>query len=322
MKKICIVLLIMVLSLSMLTACSNNSEDKGSFPEKPIDWIVAYPAGSPADTTSRLLAQYAEKYLPNDGKFVIVNKPGAAGSIGMTDVYNAEPDGYTIGTTAMAAMSIKPHLDAKYEHDGFDPIINYVDAQQLLFVPWDSPFKTLDDILQAAKERKITFGTSGAMNAVHVGLETFAQEVDANLEAVPYNGEPEVINALLRGDIDSGSINGPNSYQYFESKQLRPIFNYTPVRNPFPDVPTLKELGYNTEILFFNGVMAPKGVPEDRMEILVDAFLSALDDPELKQTFEERSISSNPLVRDEFQKVITDLYNSFEPVLKNMGEIK
>ncbi len=308
-----------------VAAIAGSALAQGDFPTKPIQWVVAYPAGSPADTTSRLLAQYAEPYLPNNGRFVIVNKPGAAGVIGMTDVYNAKPDGYTIGTSAMAALAIKPALGATtFTPDGFQPIIKYVDAQQLLFVRWDSPFKTAQDLIDYAREHpgEVTYGTSGALNAVHIGIETFGQAAGIQLEAVPYNGEPEAINALLRGDTVAAGINGANSYQYFESQQLRPLFNYTAVREPFTDVPTLKELGYDVEVSFFNGVLAPKGVPQDRVTILLDAFDKALNDPELKKTFADRSLVSNPLELDDFQQLIDDLYATNTKVMKAVGIIQ
>lgn len=304
---------------------SQSEETDDTYPEKPINWVVGYPASSPADTTTRLMAKYAEKYLPNNGKFVVVNKPGAAGTIGMTEVYNAEPDGYTIGTSAMAALAIKPQLgETEYEYDEFQPIMNYIDAQQLIFVKWDSPWKTVDDLVEYAKEHpgEVKYSTSGAMNAVVVSIERFAQQVGIELEAVAYEGEPDALNALLRGDVALAGINGANTYQYFESEEVRPLFNYTGVSAPFTDTPTLKELGYDLEATFFNGILTTKGTPMERVNILLDAFQQALDDPELQAEFEKRGLESNPKTLDEFQDVITDLYNANTEVLKNMGAIE
>lgn len=311
----------MLLALSMVLSAA-FAVAQGDFPSRPIEWVVAYPAGSPADTTSRILAQYAERYLPNNGRFVIVNKPGANGVIGMTDVYNAEPDGYTIGTSAMAALAIKPVLGATtYPADGFQPILKFVDAQQLIFVQWDSPYETLDDLLEYARENpgEVTYAIGGALNAVELGITNFAQEAGVELKAVAYSGEPEAINALLRGDTVAAGLNGANTYQYFESEQLRPLFNYTPVNSPFTDVPTLKELGYDVEVSFFNGVLAPRGVPEERIDVILDAFMAALDDPELQEAFAERDFVSQPLALDDFQALIDDLYATNERVLREMG---
>jgi len=314
----------LLLALSLFIV-ANAGLAQGDYPTKPIEWVVAYPAGSPADTTSRLLAQYAEQYLPNNGRFVIVNKPGAAGVIGMTDVYNSQPDGYTIGTTAMAAVALKPAFgETVFEPDGFQPVIKYVDAQQLIFVRWDSEFETAQDLFDYAREHPgaVTIGTSGALNAVHIAIETFNAELGLELEPIPYNGEPEAINALLRGDTVAAGINGANSYLYFEAEQLRPLFNYTAVEAPFTDVPTLKELGYDIEVPFFNGVMAPKGIPQERLDVLVEAFERALADPDLIREFDDRGLVISQLGPDEFQQQINIVYETNVRVMKAVGIIE
>lgn len=316
---------LIVIFLVLLAGCSNSGNAVDAYPEKTIEWIVSYPPATAADLNSRILAKYAEKYLPNDGKFVIVNKPGSGGTIGMTQLYNAEADGYTIGTSAMAALAIKPlQGNTEFSHDSFQPLINIIDAQQLFFVKADAPWKDLDEFIAYAKENpgKIKYGVGGAMNAVQVGIESFAQAAGIELEAVAYKGEPGAINAILRGDIMAAGFNGSTAMQYVESGDIRPLFNYTPVNKPFTDVPTLKELGYDVEVSFFNGVFVPEGTPEEIVDTLVDAFQQALEDPDLQAEFEERGIVSSGLTTDEFQEVITGLYEQNEKVLKNMGVIE
>lgn len=155
-KAFSIISLLIVLSI-VLVACGSSKEtnatggktEEDSFPTKPIEMIVPYGAGGSTDQIARLIQRSVNDYLPNGQTIQIINEPGGAGVIGLTKVLNAKPDGYTIGLTASGAITNQPHYGStSYTHDSFQPISRIATSPILLAVKSDSPWTTLDDLIE------------------------------------------------------------------------------------------------------------------------------------------------------------------------------
>lgn len=303
-------LLVILMSIALIAVgCSGGkSGDHSKYPQKAITWIVAYPAGGAPDLPARTLQPYVEKYLPNNGKLSIVNKGGSGGTLGMTDVFNAKADGYTIGTAAAAAITILPQLgNTPYEYDELDPLLNYVKAGQFLVVPSDAPYDTFDEWLAYVKENpgEFNYGIAGNANAQHIAMENFSDKADINVKAVAYNGENEILTNVLGKHIHGGILNHALMYDHIEAGNLKAIVNITGVKPDYlQDIPTFKEVGYDVQANFFNGLFVPQGVPEEIKTILHDAFKKALDDPELQAKFEELQLIPSYLGPEDFKKEI------------------
>ncbi len=301
------------------------AEPKSNYPEEPITWIIPFAPGGNSDLIARTTGKYLEKYLPNKGKVTFENKPGGAGVIGVTEVFNAKPDGYTIATTAAAALSIKT-VEGKtdYSYDSFLPVANIASVAQILAVPADAPYQNFEEWLAYVKQNPgFKVAVSGAMNAQQLALEAFATEAGIELEFVVYGGEGEFVSALLGGHVQSGVFAQTVLRPHYESGKFVPIVNITGVKPDFlQDLPTFADLGYEAEGVFFNGVIAPKGMPEDVQEILIEAFKKAAADPELIAEMEKLGQIMDYKGPEDYQATITKNAESNREVMKKLGIIQ
>lgn len=278
-----------LLSGAALFAVAGPSAVAQSFPEKPITLIVPWAPGGGTDQTSRVLAKAAEAELGQP--VVVINKPGAAGFIGMTEMAKSRPDGYTLATMSTSHF-LAPLTGQKVP---FDPlkdvsyIMNYGDNLIGIAVLADSPWKTLADLIEDGKKRRITYGTAGVNSLQHLMMESLKQATGANLVHVPQQGSAASVPALLGRHVEvlmEVSAWAP----FVESKQVRLLAVSTPERAAaYPDVPTLEELGFQS-MRSMQTIVAPAGIPEPVRAKLEDAFRKALSDSAFNDTIKRLSM--------------------------------
>jgi tripartite-type tricarboxylate transporter receptor subunit TctC len=276
---------------------------QGDWPSRNINMIVPFPPGGQADLAARPVAAALEKIL---GRAVVVeNRGGAGGAVGNAAAARAEPDGYTILMT-LSSLAVLPEADRlfdrkpSYEVSQLAPIARVLADPTLLAIPADAPWKTLQDLVDDAKQRpgQIPYGSSGPYGTLHVSMEMFASEAGIKLLHVPYRGAGPAVTALLAGQIKAlASAPGVLKPQVDEGK-LRVLANWGAGRVPsFPDLPTFKELGYpNVEFYIWAGLFAPKGLPDPIMTRLRAAMRQAMADPAVVRVFE--NAGSPPAYQD------------------------
>jgi tripartite-type tricarboxylate transporter receptor subunit TctC len=244
-----------------------------AYPEKPITFICPWPAGGTADMTMRALCSAAAKHL---GQPVVVeNKAGASGMLGLKVMANARPDGYTIGQipisiarfSQLGTVQLDPLKDLTF--------IARTSGQTFgIAVRADSPFKTLKDFVAAAKAApgKITYGSAGVGGATHVGMEEFALAAGIQLNHIPYKGGAPALQDTLGGQIDA-LADSSSWAPHVKAGKMRLLATWGEKRTQeFPDVPTLKDLGYDVVVDAPNGVGAPKGLEPAVEQKLREAF--------------------------------------------------
>jgi tripartite-type tricarboxylate transporter receptor subunit TctC len=258
------------------------------FPSRPITFICPWPPGGSSDGVIRALAESVSKVL---GVSVIVeNKPGAGGTFGAAAMVTAKPDGYTITQLPLGIYRI-PHM----QKTSFDPVKDITHVICLtgytfgLAVPVDSPFKTLNDMVKAAKAEpgKINYGHTGIGTTPHLAIEEFSQKAGIELNHIPYKGSAEILAAILGGQLMM--MSGTTEFApHVESGKLRLLATLGRARTKqFPNVPTVKELGYDTITESPFGIGAPKGLDPAVTKALHDAFKKTLDDPKVLAMFEK-----------------------------------
>lgn len=258
-----------------------------AFPNRPITLIVPFPAGGVTDVQFRALAQIAEKELRQP--IVVANRPGATGSIGPAHMaQTAAPDGYTISVVPSAVFRM-PHLSKV----SWDPLTDFtwimgVTAYSFgVAVRSDAPWKTFDELVAYAKANpeKLTMGTSGRGNTGHVAMERVSRQTGMKMTLVPFKGAAEFMAALVGGHIDVVPDGGWGSMA--RAGRVRMLAMMTPQRLPsWPDVPTLKELGYDVEILPMLLLAGPKGMDPAVVRTLHDAFKKATFDPAFQKVLD------------------------------------
>ena len=258
------------------------------YPTKPITVIVSFSAGGNNDIRARMLGIEVGKTL---GKTIIVdNKPGASGNIGHEILSRAAPDGYTLGIGAMGPLAVNAAIYPKVPFDplkDFTPIILIEKAPLVLVTRTDKPFKTIKDVIAAAKAKPdtLTIANAGAGGAHHLSAELFAQTVGISMIAVPYKGGGPASNALLSGEVDMMFEQSYAALPSIQAGRTRALAVTSDQRLPsLPDVPTMAELGYpRATVSNWLGLIGPKGLPPAIVKQLNEAFNKALALPDMRE---------------------------------------
>lgn len=256
------------------------------YPDHAIRLIVPFPAGGATDIVSRVVAKHASEKLGQ--QIVVENKTGAGGTIGSAEVAKAKPDGYTLLLTTNSTHSIAPHLHANLSYDAiedFEPIAHMADVTMVVVVNPQLPVSTLAELVDYAKAhpKELNYASSGNGTIVHLANEAFNNEAGIELTHVPYRGTGQAI-----ADMASGSVNVlfdamASAIPHLEAGRFKPLAVTTLERNAvLPDIPTISESylpGFSANAWF--GLFAPKGTPEDRLEVIYNAFTESIRDPEV-----------------------------------------
>ena len=261
------------------------------FPTKEIKLVVPWNVGGSNDISARLIS----KILADEGITVVVdNVAGATGTIGMTKVANAEPDGYTIGmgtssTLAMIAQGLTP-----LKNEQFAPIARVTTDQLLLLVPKDGPAKDLDSFEALVKKNpgKISIGTPGSNNLNHIFAVMTANVVNSSIITVPYTGGSKVIIDLAGKQLDAAVLKPSESKAQIDSNMVMPVGVFANERiKSMPNIPTFKEKGYNVfpygPLVQMAYLVAPAKTPPEIQERLITIFNKAIQDPRFKAASED-----------------------------------
>jgi len=246
-----------------------------AFPTRSVTLVVPYGAGGTTDISARQLAKLAE---PRLGQPVVVeNRPGGGGINAMRSVSSAAPDGYTLIATTSSPTFVTPALRAVgYDPlEDFTPLFNYSGPYHGVLVNADSPYHSLDELLEAATSgTRLTYATAGALSGARLSFTSLSRETEADLQHVPFDGASSATAALLGHHIDIALV--PAYRDLVEDDRLRLLAVLDDSPDPdFPEVPTLTQAGYDIEFPSIVALMAPQGTPDERLEILQEAFAPA-----------------------------------------------
>ena len=252
-------------------------------PTGDVNVIVAYKAGSGTDTGARLLALEAEKYV---GKTLIINNlPGADGKIGWTQLVNSKPDGQTIGFINLPTFTTLATLpNATFTTAKVIPIANHLIETGVVVVRADSPYKTLQDLVAAAKAKpNLRASTNGVKASNHTAAQLLATSAGFKYKAIPYGGTADQLLALRQGEVQFSCAKVADVAKLVkgDKPELRILGVFDKARlADFPDVPTLGELGYYPNWYgSARALVAPAGTPDDVIAFYVDAFKKTMQDP-------------------------------------------
>src|SRR6185369_15943198 len=315
------------LSLSLLCIPTLARADE-PYPSKPITMIVPFPPGGVADLTGRPTAIAMEKALGQ--KIVVENKAGAGGGIGMAQVARSKPDGYTI-MMALSSISVIPEADKllgrapMYTLDQLSPIALVSADPTILVVRAESPWKTAKEFLDDAKKRPdaISYSSSGVYGTLHVAMAMLADAAGVTLHHVPYTGAGPAITALLGGQVDALATGPGTVVQHIKAGKLRALASWGERRlDALPDLPTLKELGYNAEFMIWSGLFAPAGTPQPVLTALRNAARDAANDPQFKSAMAAIETPVYYLDAPEFQKFWERDAERLAKVVQKIGKVE
>jgi tripartite-type tricarboxylate transporter receptor subunit TctC len=269
-----------VLAMTIAAAClcaPLGVQAQQDYPSRVVQIVNPYQAGSTTDVLARGLAVGMASRLGQ--QFVVINRPGAGGTVGALSFARAEPDGYTLLFAPALIVSVYPaaRTDTGYDADAFVPVCQTFENAMALAVRPDSPFKSLADLVKAAREKPdaLNYGHQGPNTIPHLAMEEFLDTAKLKISGIPFRGDPAVMTELLGGRIDVGavvlgSVTGQN---------IRVLGIFAEARHgAFPDVPTVKEQGFDVSPTSFGGLLAPARTPPAIVDKLSAACAGAAKD--------------------------------------------
>jgi tripartite-type tricarboxylate transporter receptor subunit TctC len=301
---------------------------QSAYPSKPVTMIVPFPPGGLADVVGRPVAEAMGREL---GQPVIIeNKPGAGGGIGMAQAAKAQPDGYTV-LLSLSSFTVLPEADAvigrapMYTLNALRPIARFTADPTVLAVRADAPWKTVKEFIDDARKRPgaINYGSSGNYGTMHVPMEILAQNAGIKLTHVPYTGAGPAVVALLGGQIDAVSSGPATVLQQVKAGKLRVLAHWGNARlQTLPEVPSLKESGYDAEYAQWSGLFVPAGTPDAVVQRLRAAARAAANDAKVKEVI--LNAGSPILYQDtpDFERYVQADAHRMADVVKRIGKVE
>lgn len=307
----------LVVTLIVMLMASAYGQD---YPTKPVIVMVAYPAGGSTDIGARVVAALAEKEIGQP--MVVVNKAGAGGQVGWTELARQKPDGYYIGFINLPAMNtviLDPERKATFDIDTFTLIINQVLDPGVIYVKPDGPYKTLKDLIDDARKRpgEIKAGTTGILSDDHLAILMLEEATKVKFRIVHFDGDSPQVTALLGGQIDVNFLNVGGLTPRVKAGQLRALLVMDREKCKFyPDVPTSVELGYPTVISSSTrGIVGPKGLPEPIVKKLQATFKKAMEDPEHLKNMDKAGLAIKIMMGEEYSKYVKGVHGQVKKLV-------
>jgi len=310
------------------TLVALGAQAQSDYPNRPVTMIVPFPPGGVADITARPVAEAMGRYLQHP--VVVENKAGAGGGVGMQYVSRAKPDGYTV-LLALSSISIIPEADKvlgrdpMYQLNQLVPIARFTADPTVLAVRADAPWKSAKEFLDAAKQAPgaIPYGSSGNYGTMHVPMEMLNASAGVKMLHVPFTGAGPAVVALLGGQVQALST-GPSSIMgHYKGGKVRVLATWGESRHPaLPDVPTLKELGYDAQFSQWTGLFVPAGTPEPVIAKLREAAKFAVEDAAFKAALAKVETPVQYLDQPQFRSFWDTDAHKLADVVKKIGKVE
>ena len=311
--------------LSVVLIIVSVSPAAAEYPERALTIVAAYPAGGMVDIVARPLAEGMKKKFPKG--VAVLNRPGGGGSVGMAEVAQAKPDGYTVILAPVSTLVIHPQLnDLPYKTpDDYQPIINTIAFYPLLAVREDAPWKTVQEFVNAAKANpgKFRIGSPGEGTGSHLSIEQLAAAASFKFTHVPFSGWGESSPALLGGHVDAVVAQPGEVKPLVEGKKLRTLVVFQPKRHEaFPNTPTARELGWDAGLGTWFVLTAPKSTPPAVVQYLHDAAKASMDEPTFVNLMKTRAVDLDYKNGDKARADLWQEYKTYGDILRRLGMIK
>lgn len=291
-----------------------------SYPTHSVELVVPFQAGGGTDALARAFAESARKHLPQS--VIVVNKPGASGSIGWADVANAKADGYKLSLLT-ADLTIVPHLGlTKLTYENFTPVARLNADPSAITVRSDSPYTTVEQFLDAARKNPggMRVGNAGNGSIWHLAAAALEDKTGTKFNHIPFQGGNPAVLALLGGHIDAVTVSPAEVYAYVSAGKLKTLAVMADQRvKGFENVPTLKERKVDLSIGTWRGIGAPKGTPPEVISVLRTAAAKTAAEPALREMMDKQNLGFAYADQDEFRAAIAKDDAYFKALIAKLG---
>ncbi len=294
-----------------------------AFPSQPITLIVPWPAGGGSDIAMRMVADAASKRMGQP--VVVVNRPGAGGTIGLKEMASAKPDGYTIAMVATGAVFAQYNNPNANALSDFEPLVFFGDDPMVLSVHPKTGIRTVAEYVAAARANpgKLRNGNDQPGGSSHVGASLMERRLAVKINKVPYAGFAPTVQALLSGELDSVTVSLPDIVQHHKSGAARSIAIAGTQRHFMaPDVPTFREQGIDFVAGTWRYIAAPRGTPADRIGTLESRLLETLRDKDFIEKARAAGFIVTPLGRADTIRRVSAEDEAMYPVFLEAGLVR
>ena len=308
----------------LLAVLSMHSYGQGAsdYPNRPIEMVVPFGAGGGTDVLARVTAEAAKKH--SSQPITVLNRPGASGGIGLTELVNAKPDGYKIAMITVE-MAIIPHMGiSKFSPENdFTPLVRLNADPIVLTVSADSPWKTIEEFVDAAKKSKdsVKFGNAGTGGVSHLAAVALQQRVGASFSHIPFQGNAPAVVALLGGHIDAVTASPSEVFTFVQSGKLRALAVLADQRlgGVFTQVPTMKERKIDLSMGTWRGLAAPKGLPTEVLARLSAIAVKTANESAVREAMEKQNLGYSVADGETFRQQIANDSASYKQLIEQMG---
>ncbi|MBL8702432.1 MAG: tripartite tricarboxylate transporter substrate binding protein [Alphaproteobacteria bacterium] len=291
-----------------------------TFPgSKAITVIVPYAPGGTTDTAARLMAAALETELK--GKVQVVNRAGAASQVGMTELVRAAPDGYTLAYAVLPTVTTH-YLDKSrqsiYTRESFQPVALHFFTPAMIAVRTDSPYKSIKDLVAAAKEKPgtIKISDSGLMAVPHIQVVMLERAAGVTFASVHFTGGAPSVTALLGGHVDALAGGISDALPHMKAGTFRVLGVASDEPDPaMPDVPTTSSQGFDVMAASWTGILAPAGTPKAVVDTLTAAVKRIVDSAAHRQKLDEMGVAPRYLTPEAYTKAWIDIEARMKPVM-------
>ena len=304
---------------ALAVTCLCGTAIAADYPTKPVQMLIPFGAGGSADSMGRMIAKASEKHLGQN--IVAVNKPGAGGGIMLNALHSAKTDGYTIGWGSTGILTATNIGNVPFKHDVFTHVARIGYSAMPIAVRADAPWNTFEEFAAYAKENpnKIKIGNAGTGSATHLTPIFIEKEVGLKFIHVPL-GAKRRVPSLLGGEVEAICVPLPEVAGQVQAGKAKVLVMPSAERDPgFPDVPTMKELGYDVVIELFRGISVPKGTPDTVVAQIEEAFKKGAEDPEFIEFSKKNSFNISFMGQKEFNEYVNPMDDKIAKVMADSG---
>lgn len=295
------------------------------YPNRPVTIVVGFPPGTATDTVARLLAESFGQTM-GGARFIIENRTGQGGSIGAASVARATPDGYTITVGASAPQAINPHIYPNLRYDprtDFAPIGKILDLPYVLVASKDSPYRSVRDLVEAAKATpdQVSYASTGNGTTSHLLMSMLAHASGAKFNHIPYRGTAQSLTDIIAGRIGVTFDTALGCLPFIKDGLVRPLALSTETRSSLlPDVPTTAEAGYPAvRGGAWLAVFGPAGMPQPIVARLNEALRTALKDQKIVATLRALGTEPDPSSPEEMGAILRRDYDRWGEIVRMTG---
>jgi tripartite-type tricarboxylate transporter receptor subunit TctC len=291
------------------------------YPVRVVILVTHSSPGAGSDVMLREMIKYLQRYIATN--FIVENIDGGSGAKAVSRVAAAKPDGSVLYATTPTYILTSLMSRPANTYKDLEPVVNFFTDSEMVYTRVESPYKTLNDVLDRARKARGRWGASNPASLERESLEELKIAAKVNAAVVSHNGGADMMINVLNGTLDMGVGETEEIRAQLDGRKIRLLATFNAARmTAYPEVPTVKELGYDVTLQKFRGIAGPKGLPPDVVKIWNEAAKLMLADPEYKKLYEEEVLVPNYIPHDQYGLFITDFATKTEAYLKSTGVIK